>query len=190
MIVGASNTFAIESEIATAFEQPGFLALGQFLIHVSGEVYGVRQRDATMLACSVDAVADRIERQGTHVVPFSAMDAANIAAAVRSAIYSDEQQLSYFGIPLDEFVQLVYATNVIWAPDGDEAFDDGSLVLHFDIADNVRLIAFRSDESNRPRLSSLREVWLSRADFYMTLSQWRQSFLEERARLLKTSSQS
>ena len=31
---------------------------------------------------------------------------------------------------------------IVWAPDGDEAFDDGSYVLQVESGDQVRLIAF------------------------------------------------
>jgi hypothetical protein len=56
MIVGDPSVFAIESEITRAYERLSFRALGYFVIYVCGRSYGVRAPDATMLACSFDAV--------------------------------------------------------------------------------------------------------------------------------------
>ena len=63
-------------------------------------------------------------------------------------------------------------------PDGDEAFDDGSYVLQFDLGDRVRLIAFKRPESLVDP-ASVREVWLSSDTFYNALREWRDTFLAE-----------
>ena len=107
MISGEIKTFAIESEIARAFIEPSLLALGYFVIHVKGEVLGVKQLDASLLACSLGEVESRIERRGRHVAPFAEMSAVDIAAAVRNALYADEQRANYFGMPCSDFVDLV-----------------------------------------------------------------------------------
>ena len=49
----------------------------------------------------------------------------------------------------------------MWAPDGDEPFDDASYVLQFDVKDRVRLIAFKSSEGylhDPATLSDAREL--------------------------------
>ncbi len=38
---------------------------------------------------------------------------------------------------------MVWDSKLMWAPDGDEAFDDGSYVLQIDSGSLVRLIGFK-----------------------------------------------
>jgi hypothetical protein len=182
MIIGDPSVFAIESVIAKAYERPSFRALGFFAIHVDGKCYGVRKPDATMLACSFDEVEQRIPQRGRHTAPFAdEPDAGKIADAFRNAIYADEQSESYFGIPLLEFQRFLAgnANDLVWAPDGDEAFDDGSYVLQFDIGEQVRLIAFRCKEGGRHDPASIRDVRITADDFYHTLQQWHEAFKAE-----------
>jgi hypothetical protein len=75
----------------------------------------------------------------------------------------------------------------MWAPDGDEAFDDGSYVLQFDVEDRVRLIAFRSGEGYVHDPATLSDVWLPSDDFYGVLQEWLQSFDREWTALMKVS---
>jgi len=85
----------------------------------------------------------------------------------------------YFGMSEAEFTKTLYSKSLVWAPDGnDEAFDDGSYVLQFDVGDRVRLIALKSPESLVDP-ASVREVWLSSDSFYSTLREWRNTFLAE-----------
>jgi hypothetical protein len=65
------------------------------------------------------------------------------------------------------------------APDGDEAFEDGSYVLQFDVKNRVRLIAFKSDHSYSYDPGTLSDVWLAAEEFYGILKQWRDSFDSE-----------
>ena len=162
MIVGDPTIFAIESIITEAYERLSFLALGLFVIHVGGRCYGVYKPDATMLACSFGEVEERIAHRGRHTAPFAdELDAGKIADAVRHAIFADEPDDQYFGIPREEFREMFYTQSVdrMWAPDGDEAFDDGSYVLHFDVEDRVRLIAFQCQESIPHSHGTLRVGW-------------------------------
>jgi hypothetical protein len=68
---------------------------------------------------------------------------------------------------------------LVWAPDGDEAFDDGSYVLQFDVENRVRLIGFKSDDTDRYDPATLKDIWLSSDDFYSVLSRWRDAFEAE-----------
>jgi hypothetical protein len=43
----------------------------------------------------------------------------------------------------EQFHEATYAVDLVGAPDADEAFDDGSHILQFDIGDQVRLVAFK-----------------------------------------------
>ncbi len=186
MIIGDPRFFAIESRIKDAYESLGLLALGFFILHVGGRSYGQTAIDSTMLACSFNAVEERLTDRGKHTAPFAAeSDAGKIADAFRNAIYSEEQEESYFGISRDDFCNFFYveSNDRMWAPDGDEAFDDGSFVLQFDVEDHVRLIAFRCwEEPGREYLhdpATLSDVWLKADDFYRILQEWRDAFKAE-----------
>src|SRR5260370_25524064 len=109
----------------------------------------MRSPESSMLACSFDAVERRIADRGRHTAPFvSGLDAGKIADAVRHALYGEDQKdRLFFGMPQPEFSELVYSRRLMWAPDGDEAFDDGSYLLQLDIEDSVRLIGCRCGDS-------------------------------------------
>ena len=161
MTVGDTSLFAIESEITRAFEKPSWRGLGFFVIHVGGQGYGIKSPGQSMLACSFDEVGTRITERGTHHAPFAEAAAIEIANAYTSAIYLDnDQNEMYFGMSEAEFTKTLDSKSLVWAPDGDEAFDDGSYVLQFDVGDRVRLIAFKRPESLVDP-ASVREVWLS-----------------------------
>ncbi|HEV3416160.1 MAG TPA: hypothetical protein VG056_05085, partial [Pirellulales bacterium] len=71
------------------------------------------------------------------------------------------------------------SNRIVWAPDGDEAFDDGSYVLQFDVRDDVRLIAFKSGGSDRHDPTALSDVRLPTDDFYLILQRWHDAFEAE-----------
>jgi hypothetical protein len=101
-----------------------------------------------------------------------------------NAVYADEQRDDYFGIPRTEFTNLICSKHIVWAPDGDEAFDDGSYVLQFDLRDQARVIAFKSEGCVHVP-GSLSDLWLSADDFYKTLNDWRLAFMAEWTSLSK-----
>jgi Immunity protein 42 len=179
MTVGDTSLFAIESEITRAFEKPSWRGLGFFVIHVGGQSYGIKSPGQSMLACSFDEVGARITGRGTHHAPFAEAAAIEIANAYTSAIYLDNDgKEMYFGMSEAEFTKTLSSKSLVWAPDGDEAFDDGSYVLQFDVDDRVRLIAFKRPESLVDP-ASVREVWLSSDTFYNALREWRDTFVAE-----------
>ncbi len=185
MIIGDPHIFAVESIITQVYKRLSFLALGFFVIHVNGVCYGVREHDATMLACSFAEVKRRIICRGRHIADFAELNAGEIAGAFRSAVYAAAQEESYFGSTLSEFRRHFDrdANALLWAPDGDAAFDDGSYVLQFDVGDRVRLIAFKSDQDSYDP-ATLSEVWMPLERFYLFLQQWHDSFEAERRRRL------
>ncbi|MFO1459349.1 MAG: Imm42 family immunity protein [Verrucomicrobiota bacterium] len=183
MLIGDPGRFAIESNISLAFEEPGTRALGWFVIYVGGNCYGVQEPDASWLACSYDGVCERIRDRGQHVVSFSErLDARLIADAyLRSVWGSDGFPGKICGLSLQEIRDEMHGGRAVWAPDGDEAFDDRSFVLQFDVGTRVRVIAFRmgADVSALLDLESVRETWLDAEEFYRYLISWRREFERE-----------
>jgi hypothetical protein len=182
MIIGDPALIALESEITRALPvEDRFRALGFFVLHVGGKLYGVREPSATLLECSINEVEERIKRQGTHFVPFVREPAGKIADAFRDAIYApDQEEKEFFGYPFDVFESMIYKSHMIWAPDGDEAFDDRSYVLQFDTGSEVRIIAFRSkSDSYHHDPATLSDVWIGRDQFYGILGKWRAEFANQ-----------
>jgi hypothetical protein len=180
MLVGDPSRFALEFGITNAYERLSLRALGYFVIHINGHSFGRNKPNATMLACSFDEVGRRIAGHSAHVAPFSQETAAEIADAFRNAVYADQQRESYFGIPLEEFASMwTRGDNPVWAPDGDEAFDDGSYVLQFGVGEQVRLIGFKSTRDESYDAESLTEVLLPADEFYRILREWLDAFEKE-----------
>jgi hypothetical protein len=182
MICGDPRVFAIESGITEAYARLSLRALGFFVLNVGGRSYGRLAPASTMLACSFDEVERRIAERGRHTAPFSAeQQPGKIADAFLNAVFADEQEEEFFGISLPEFRGLFSAASkdLRWAPDGDEAFDDGSYVLQFDVDERVRVIAFKRKEGYRHDPGSISDVWLRGDDFYQILQKWRDAFEAE-----------
>lgn len=178
MVVGDPNIFAIESGIMQAYEYLGLRALGFFVIHVDGRSFGLKEPDATHLANSFDEVGRRIAGRGAHS-PIFAMDsdAHEIALAFRRCFYAEcEDGEIFLGMTKPMFSKAINGNHLVWAPDGDAAFDDGGYVLHFEDENRVRIIAFKSTEDNLYDPASLRDLWLPADDFYAVLREWRDKF--------------
>src|SRR5258708_1524229 len=95
-----TSLFAIESVITQAYERLSQRALGFFVVHVGDRRFGVCESDATMLGCSFDTVQRRVARRGTHTASFAIEpDAGKIADAFRNAVYAEDHDEGYFGIP-------------------------------------------------------------------------------------------
>lgn len=176
--VGKSSDFGIESGISRAYERLSQRALGFFVLKVGGRTYGVRSPEATLLACSFDAVKQRLERRGQHTAAFAWKSAATeIVYSVIASMYEETSHEKHFlGMPAPELRTLLTSKDIIWAPDGDAAFDDGGHVLQFDCDERVRLIAFRNAGDERRTHSSISDVWLEAEKFYGLLADWSKRF--------------
>jgi Immunity protein 42 len=184
ILIGNKSIFAIESSIARAFESKHFKALGFIVIHVGGLSYGIHEPEATMLGASYGEVKMRILRRGTHSALFAQEESAGkIADAFRDAIYAHNQEREeFFGIRQPDFKRIIYDNNLMWVPDGDEAFDDGSYALQFDVGNQVRLIAFKASNEGgnyHHDPTTIRDIWLAADDFYGILERWRGGFEAE-----------
>ncbi len=181
MIIGDPSTFAIESGITTAYNRLSLRGLGFFTIFIDGMRYGVHSPDATMLASSLDSVEARLARRGAHTATFAnGVGGTVIADAVRDALYAPDQEAqTFFGMSRPDFESLICSNHLLWAPDGDEAFDDQSYIFQADAGDRVRLIGFRSTSGYHHDAGSLRDLLLDADVFYGVLRQWRDGFLAD-----------
>ena len=181
MLSGNRSQLALESQISEVDERLGLRALGFFVIWVGGTCYGVREPDATWLACSFDEVRRRIERRNAHNLFFAdEFSAEQIAIAYRHAFYFEYDKNEVFcGLPVTEFKQNILANHIVWAPDGDAAFDDGGYVLHIDDHETVRLIAFRSLPGGPSDMTEFNEIRLAAEDFSDILQKWSHGFETE-----------
>lgn len=157
------------------------MALGFFTLIIQGRRFGVQEEDATMLANSYGEVCRRIAGRGRHTAPFGGTgNPYEIASSVVGVVYDEPPEMEG---PLrkgyDELTDLVYKNRLVWAPDGDEAFDDGSHVLQLDVGDEVRLIAFKRFDDRPFDPVSLVDQRLSIDEFYSILEDWRDGFVSE-----------
>jgi Immunity protein 42 len=188
-IVGDPTVFAIEWTITEAYQSKSHLALGFFIIWVDGKAFGARSPTATLLGCSYYEVKERILRRGSHLASFMHEPTIQIAIATRGAIYNDQKQdKKYFGLSVEAFTSILYSNKILWAPDGDAAFDDGGHVLHFDSVDTVRIVAFNNCAKTASIEGTVAEVTLESGKLYEVLESWIAAFEIERAQALQNES--
>ena len=190
MIIGNPTTFAIESVITQAYSRLSFRALGFFVLHIGGRRYGVHAPDATLLALALDEIEHCISRRGTHLAPFSTdSDGSKIFDRILGAIHSPvDNWKSYLGMSRSELNDIVCQRRLRWH-DPDEAFDDGTTVLQFDVEDRVRLIATNGGDGWRHNAETFVDIYVLADDFYSVLQQWRDTFLAEWTDAYKISEQ-
>jgi hypothetical protein len=178
IVTATTGEFTIESGVSEYFPGPGQMALGWFTIRIRGTVYGVKSPDATLLACSYDSVCERIRRRGSHDPVFSeAPSDLKLASSVYCSLYQNlSRNSTVLGLPHNVFVEQVNKHEIIWAPDGDQAFDDSSFVLHFDVGNQVRLIGFRVTESGEIDREQTSGIYMAQEEFYQVLVEWKNEF--------------
>jgi len=180
MLIGNPAIFAIESFINKVYPGRGCVALGYFVIHIASHVYGVRSPEASMLGCSLDAVQRRIEQRGCHLLPSASnFEASVIAESAHNAIYSDYPRDRLLDMAREDFTESLYKREIVWAPDGDEAFDDSSHIIQIDEGDRARIIAFVNDENIESLLETVSEIYIPQDDFYAILEEWLRAFETE-----------
>jgi hypothetical protein len=181
MIIG-DEYFSIESRISSAYANKGILGIGYFVINIKGRAFGVKENDATCLACSFDAVNERIKNRGKHTGPndFILQDALSIAKIVRYSLFSketsDNHECNNFR---EKTAGEIYKNKLLWAPDGDAAFDDRSNILQFDIDGMVRLVGYKCMQANEIDVDSIRDLYLDADCYYTTLKDWSEKFFNE-----------
>lgn len=187
MIIGDPKIFALESQLSEVYPELSSRALGYFLIHVDGQSYGVRDPEATLLACSFDAVGERLSNAGMHHAAFAEAPAPQIITTFLAAMYPSQEELSDNGNveAYQRFAAIIHKNKIQWTPDGDEAFDDGSFVLQFDIGSSVRIVAFTRGHDGHVRASTIKDTTLNANEFYGVLMRWREAFETEWSARLK-----
>jgi Immunity protein 42 len=179
-IIGDPKTFAIEWSISESFASRSQMALGYFIVHVSGTSFGVRSESATLLASSFNEVKRRLLERGLHKAKFSQEPATHIVSAVRIVIYDGAIAVSkFFDLTPKQFEQKLRHSKALWCPDGDAAFDDGGHVLQFDLEKYVRLVAFKNLASLDETISTSVEVCLESSEYYTILRNWLEVFESE-----------
>lgn len=181
LLIGDKGIFAIESEVNKFFDSKSQIGLGYFNIYVSGLRYGVREYNATILGNSYYAVQERFKDRGHHDASFAASASAqDLAQAYLDVVYWGRGNPSQIaGHPIEEFSRILYESKLIWAPDGDAAFDDGSHVLQFDVDEDVRLIAMKQiSEGQNFTIRELSDITLKADKYYDILREWFIEFSE------------
>ena len=176
------NDFAIESFISSIDSRRGLMANGYFLIKIKGTSYGVKEYDASALSGLYDGVIRRLEMRGKHIPPAELikLPSLELAQIIYSSLFykiSDEQNSWKYHIPRDTLAKMICKNNLIWAPDDNEAFDDGSNVFQFDIDEKtVRLIGFKDTNDYKVVESTLNDLTMNSNVFYSTLKEWADNF--------------
>ncbi len=176
-----TDQFYLESYVDSYLPNISQMAIGYFNISIGGRVFGVRKNDATLLACSYDAVLRRLKGRNAHTLSFGETFPPNVfvAALLRSHLGDLSHGLLLSDEEFEEFRAKLFSNDIFWAPDGDAAFDDGSYVIQIDCKDIVRVIGFTYGKSRNETLASVSEVWIESDDFYAVLEKWSKCFLAE-----------
>jgi len=143
MLIGTPGVFGIQTLLSEVWQRQSFQPLGSFRIWLGSQPYGVWTWNASMLGNSFDAVGERLALRGSGSglasEPFSG---GQLMRAYRAVCYDGEP---YPAGSTEAFASL--GSNPAWAPDGDEAFDDSSYVLHLDLGERS---PHRSARTQRP----------------------------------------
>src|SRR5262245_30497200 len=152
------------------------MALGTFVVHVTGKCYGVSATDATLLAVPFGSMKRRIAMRGQHRAQFSKFsDAKALVEALISAVYTGSRPNDMtLGLSPSEVAKSLDDNFIEWGPDGDEAFDDSSHIYQFDVGDSVRIVACKHCDDLS--LSDLSDIWLPSDEFYGVLDNWQRQF--------------
>ncbi len=134
-----------------------------------------------MLNASYDEVQKRVREQGLHAAPFAEEAAASeIADLTIKSLYGDQPaSFGAWGMTQDELNTLIYSNDLLWAPDGDAAFDDRAHIFQFDVDERVRVISFQRGE-DQPGFepTTLRDLWVASSEYYGLLSSWIEKYEE------------
>lgn len=175
---GNRSIFGIESGVFEFIENPNQLGIGYFIIQMDGKEFGVKKERATILGNSYWEIKARLARKGRHTISFGEVaSAAAISCSIANIIYNRHFKSEILNAEeIDELVRKLYENDLVWAPDGDSAFDDGSHIIQIDCENYVRLICFNNDETEDATLNSIVDLKISSLEYYGILADWRAQF--------------
>lgn len=188
MLIGNKNTFAIEWQITTAYSNPSLLGLGFYSVFVGNRLFGIQGDEATLLACSYDAVLTRIRNRGKHRDDrLDAESPQKILGGYCCAMFGDSDAYDRISdMSAEDFTAAINSTGILFAPDGDQAFDDGSIILHLDRVDSVILVAGKSTKAcGVIDEGSVVQVSLEADYFYGCLAEWKMAVDKEMGSMAK-----
>jgi hypothetical protein len=176
-----NDQFYLESFVDSYLPDIGQMAIGYFSISIDGRAYGVKRKDASLLACSYDAVVRRLKASDSHRLSFGDKHPAHfyVHELLRAHLGDSSYQRCFTDEEREEFVAKLFSHELWWAPDGDAAFDDGSYVIQMDYPNYVRVIGFKYLESQSETLASISELRMDSGEFYDVLEEWSGRFLED-----------
>jgi hypothetical protein len=183
MVIEHGTTgFAVRTSIDSILDSRSFLAIGSHQYRFGQQWYGLAAEYAAVLGCSFNCIVDRFRNRGKHVVPMlDTHSAESIAQNWVQYVYAKPPDLQT-SAELDyrnRYLEGVYERGAQMAPDGSEAFDDGSLIFQFDIGAKVRLVACRFGIAPEPyRAVDISEVTLYSDEFYDVLGAWIKSVVQ------------
>ena len=160
MLFGTKETFGIEIEINKIYCNQ-FIGDGFFVIHINNNCYGRREEYATTFPSIARQLRHCLKNRVNSDMALEDYSKGNIVEGYYLQNYS-EANLS------DCDKKLLSKTKTLWEWSPDEAFDDGSHVIHFDDNDTTRIIGFKScivDGDCKVMENSCSEIQLPREDF-------------------------
>lgn len=163
MLFGDKSKFGLEIEVNEIYGNE-FIGDGFFVVYIDNICYGKRDKYATTFVSIVNDLLifySNLKNTNTGLENYSKEE---IAICFYCQGYSDAN-LSKYKYELLEKTKYLYA----WNPD--EAFDDGSWVMHFDDDEKTRIIGFKScmldDVNSKVIENSVHEITIPRKDFRM-----------------------
>lgn len=160
MEFGNKSFFALEIEINEIYYNQ-FVGDGFFVIYIDNNCYGRREEYATTFPGIIRQLENCLKSRVNSGITLENYSKENIAEGYYLQHYSEADLVAY-----DQ--NLLSKTKTLWEWSPDEAFDDGSHVIHFDDGDTTRIIGFKScmaDGDCKVMEHSCSEIHMPREDF-------------------------
>lgn len=166
MIFGDKSSFAIEIEIDEIYNDC-FIGDGFFIVFINGVFYGRRERNATSFPSTLNQLSYFIDNMINTDISLENKSKEDISIGYYCQNYSEKNLSCYNKDFLEKTCNLI-----TWSPD--EAFDDGSYVIHFDNAGKTRIIGFKSCMENdncMVKFGTENEIVICREEFERVLKE-------------------
>lgn len=150
------------------------MSVGKFVIYLGGRKFGIDTPDATVLGCTYDSAIKRLRHRGGHVYENEpGFGTEDFLAKYQAVEFGIGRAWPYPEDASDRaFRNALHDRNLILAPDGEEAFDDGSNILQIDTAEGVEVLGFLNEEKPSLVAASLVHLKMDAESFYLPLRDW------------------